>query len=167
MDGNNPPAGEFRIRPIETAHVGELIRLGESANLSPWSADHYIDELKNPNAIMLRLVSDENAIVGFIVARIVNGGVIEVTVDAEIYNIMIDGEYRRRGLAQVLFDSFLTTCRKKNVANVWLEVRESNTPAIRFYEKNGFSHMQTRRNFYRDPLEHALLMRLSLDCLNE
>src|SRR5205085_10092364 len=95
-------------------------------------------------------------------ARIVTGALIEATVDAEIYNIMIDAEYRRRGLAQMLFDNFLNTCRNRRVVNVWLEVRESNTPAKRFYEKNGFEHVHTRRNFYRDPQEHALLMRMIL-----
>src|SRR5689334_7547047 len=105
MDGSRE-AEEFRIRPIETAHIGELIRLGESANLSPWTAENYIEELKNPDAIMLRLVSNDNATVGFIVARIVIGGVIEATIDAEIYNIMIETHYRRQGLAQMLFDNF-------------------------------------------------------------
>src|SRR3954453_10207975 len=162
MDGSNPLAGEFRIRPVETAHIGELIRLGESANLSPWTAENYLDEIKNPDAIMLRLIAPDNAIVGFIVARVVTGGVIETTLDAEIYNIMVDGEYRGLGLAQSLFDNFLDRCGARKVANIWLEVRESNTPAIKFYAKNGFTHVQTRKHFYRDPDEHALLMRLTL-----
>lgn len=163
MDGGSAQKEEFRIRPVETAHIGDLIRLGASANLSPWTAEHYVDELKNPNAILLRLVSPDNTIIGFVVARLVMGGAIEMTTDAEIYNIMIDGEYRRRGLAQLLFDTFIDTCRKRKAVNVWLEVRESNTPALNFYKKNGFQPVHTRRNFYKDPPEHALLMRLVLN----
>jgi ribosomal-protein-alanine N-acetyltransferase len=45
---------------------------------------------------------------------------------------------------------------------VWLEVRESNHKAIAFYVKNGFEQVQTRPNFYENPREAALLMRLKL-----
>jgi ribosomal protein S18 acetylase RimI-like enzyme len=41
-------------------------------------------------------------------------------------------------------------------------VRESNRKAIAFYEKNGFESVQTRRHFYNDPREHAILMKLTL-----
>ena len=53
-------------------------------------------------------------------------------------------------------------CRERRVENIWLEVRESNTRAIVFYTRNGFERVQTRTNFYENPREHAILMRLRL-----
>src|SRR5947209_2406551 len=111
MDGHTPQ--EFRIRPVEAAHIGDLIRLGDAAKLSPWTANNYLDEMKNPDAVMLRLVSNENATIGFIVGRLVTGGLIEVSQDAEIYNIMIDDPYRGCGLAQPLLDRFLKMCSER------------------------------------------------------
>lgn len=152
----------LRIRPVDASHIGELIRLGQQSNLSPWSAQSYIDELKNPAAIMLRLVDEENAILGFVVGRLVLGGMIESEVDAEIYNIAVTERRRRQGYGQLLFDAFLAKCRDVPTSSVWLEVRESNEKAIKFYEKNGFERVQTRPSFYTNPLENALIMRLIL-----
>lgn len=149
----------LRIRQVETATIGELIRIGEETNLSPWTAQGYIDEMKNPASIMLRLVDVENEIAGFIVGRIIFGGEIETRTDAEIYNIAVAEQYKRNGCGQRLFDEFAKSCRDKQVANIWLEVRESNEKAIKFYEKNGFERVQTRPSFYSNPRENALVMR--------
>src|SRR5688500_17332687 len=78
-----------RIRPVEAAHVGDLLRIAEETNLSHWSAQSYLDEMKNPDALMWRLVAEDNSTIGFVVGRIVAGGTIERQVDAEIYNIAV------------------------------------------------------------------------------
>lgn len=152
----------LRIRPVEASHIGDLIRISEETNLSPWSAEGYLEEMKNPAAIMLRLVDEENAIVGFVVGRIVLGGEIETRRDAEIYNIAVTAQNQRKGFGQRLFDEFAVKCRKSQVASIWLEVRESNERAIKFYEKNGFGRVQIRSSFYNNPRENALVMRLIL-----
>lgn len=153
---------ENRIRSIEASHIGTLIAIGDSANLSPWSAQSYVDELREPRSIMLRLESPENATIGFIVGRIVAAADDEHAVDADIYNIAVDEGLRGKGNGKLLLDNFLELCRKSLVRSVWLEVRESNESAIRFYERNGFCFVTTRKHFYSNPSEHALLMRLDL-----
>src|ERR1035437_1700747 len=125
--------GSCRIRPVDSHHIGELIRIADETNLSPWTAQGYLDEMKNDDAIMLRLVSDENRTLGFIVGRTVLGGEIETRLDAEIYNIAIATRYQGNGFGQVLFDAFTEICRERGVNNVWLDVRESNHKAIGFY----------------------------------
>ncbi len=155
-------ANDLRVKSVGASHIGEMIRIGEETNLSPWTAQGYLDEKKNPASIMLRLVDDENKIVGFVVGRIISGGEIETRVDAEIYNVAVTEHNQRQGCGQRLIDAFLDKCRKNEVANVWLEVRESNQKATKFYEKNGFERVQTRPSFYSDPRENALVMRLAL-----
>lgn len=149
----------LRIRPIAASCIVDLIRIGEETRLSPWTAQGYLDEIKNPDAIMLRMVDDDNSTCGFVVGRQVAGGVVETSVDAEIYNIAITTEQQGNGLGQALFDAFVVICVEKGIENIWLEVRESNQVAIAFYEKNGFVHVQSRSNFYKDPREAALLMK--------
>lgn len=155
-------AQTLRIRPIEAGHIADLIRIGDETNLSPWTAQHYLDELKNPDAIMLRLVGEDNSTHGFVVGRQVAGGFVEASVDAEIYNIAVVPLQQGNGLGQFLFDAFVAVCVEKGIQNIWLEVRESNHGAIAFYEKNGFIRIQSRNNFYADPREAALLMKLDL-----
>jgi [ribosomal protein S18]-alanine N-acetyltransferase len=154
--------GQTRVRPIDALHIGDLIRIADETNLSPWTAQGYLDEMKNDDAIMLRLVSDENRTLGFIVGRTVVGGAIEPRLDAEIYNIAIAERYQGNGFGQILFDAFAETCRERGVENIWLDVRESNHKAINFYARNDFARVQTRNYFYDNPREHAVLMRLIL-----
>ena len=153
---------ENRIRNIEASHIGALIALGEAANLSHWSAQSYLDELKEPRSIMLRLESPENATIGFIVGRIVAAADDEHAVDADIYNIAVDQAAQGNGNGKLLLDGFVEKCHESFVRSVWLEVRESNGTAIKFYERNGFVAVTTRKHFYSNPTEHALLMRLDL-----
>jgi ribosomal-protein-alanine N-acetyltransferase len=153
---------EPRIRPVEASHVADLIRIGEATDLSPWSAQSYLEEMKNADAIMMRMVNDENATIGFVVGRLVMAVDTELRTDAEIYNIAVVKGEQRRGCGQSLFEAFRKACAGRDVANIWLEVRESNLAAIRFYEKHGFERVQSRNHFYENPREHAILMRLSL-----
>jgi ribosomal-protein-alanine N-acetyltransferase len=162
LSQNESTCSDPRIRPVEAAHVADLIRIGVETNLSPWTAQSYLDEIKNPDSIMLRLVADDNTLIGFVVGRVVTGGEMETRRDAEIYNIAVVDSQQRTGCGQTLFDAFASICAKRGVANIWLEVRESNAKAIRFYERNGFKLVQTRNHFYENPREHALLMRLVL-----
>ncbi|MBK9216032.1 MAG: ribosomal protein S18-alanine N-acetyltransferase [Chloracidobacterium sp.] len=155
--------GNFRVRRVDSSHIADLIRIAEETNLSPWTAQSYLDEIKNPDAVLLHLEADDNRTVGFVVGRIILGGMIEAQTDAEIYNIAVIRPLQGRGLGQLLLDSFLDASRQRSATNVWLEVRESNAAAIRFYQRNGFERMQTRNNFYSEPRENALLMRLSLE----
>lgn len=152
----------MRIRPVEPSHVGDLIRIAEETRLSPWTAQSYLDEIKSPGSILLRLVAEDNSTAGFVVGRFVPGGEIEASKDAEIYNIAVSELGQRKGFGQLLFDAFAAACREKQASNIWLEVRESNQKAIAFYEKNGFARVHARNHFYNDPREHAILMRLIL-----
>lgn len=152
----------IRIRSIEASHIGALIELAEVVNLSPWSAQSYLDELKDGRSIMLRLESDENATIGFVVGRIVAAADEDNVVDADIYNIAVNICFQKKGNGQILVNEFLGKCRKSLVRSVWLEVRESNLTAIKFYKRNGFFAVTTRKHFYTNPPEHALLMRLDL-----
>lgn len=153
---------DVRIRPIDSSHIGDLIRIAEDTNLNRWTADHYVDELKNEQAIMLRLESEANETIGFIVGRIVPAADSDLAVDADIYNIGVEPRHQCLGFGQMLFDALADICREKNVRRIWLEVRETNFEAIRFYERNGFQSVSVRKNFYSDPRENGVVMRCDL-----
>lgn len=158
---------EARVLGVEASHIADLIRIAEETNLSPWTARSYLEEMKNDASIMLRLVAADNLTIGFVVGRLVMGGETEAKPDAEIYNIAVVRHEQQKGRGKVLFDAFAAICRDRRAGNVWLEVRESNVTAIRFYQKNGFARVQTRNHFYDNPREHAILMKLSLEKTRE
>ena len=72
----------------------------------------------------------------------------------EIDYIIVDSDYRNIGIATKLLKELEKTY--KNIDNITLEVRESNSSAINFYLKNGFKEVAKRKNYYRD--EDGILM---------
>src|SRR3954452_2161795 len=109
-----------RIRWIDASHIAALTRIAEETNLNRWTAQHYLDELKNPYAVMFRLEAEDTSTIGFIVGRIVAGRD-DDTPDAEIYNIGVSPQFHRSGFGQTLLDSFFDVCHRKGVRNIWLE----------------------------------------------
>jgi [ribosomal protein S18]-alanine N-acetyltransferase len=146
-----------RIRRIDASHIADLIRIAEETNLNRWTAQHYLDELKNPFAIMFRLEADDASTLGFIVGRIVAGRD-DDSPEAEIYNIGVSPQHQRSGFGQTLLDTFFEACQEKNVGNVWLEVRELNQPAVSLYLKNGFIAVTVRKDYYSEPRDNGILM---------
>lgn len=79
--------------------------------------------------------------------------------DAELELISVREDLRRKGLATKLLCAFLEESRIRGCRLAFLEVRASNEGAIRFYEKQGFTEVGRRREYYRKPTEDAVLMR--------
>ena len=66
-----------------------------------------------------------------------------------IINVVVDNDYRKKGIASLLLNHFLLNVPKKT-KNIMLEVREDNIPAIRLYTKYGFKVINTRKKYYND-----------------
>lgn len=71
--------------------------------------------------------------------------------EVELLNLAVAEKARRQGVGRALVEA-MTGKR------IWLEVRVSNERAIRFYESLGFVRRGLRRNYYRDPVEDAVVM---------
>ena len=74
----------------------------------------------------------------------------------EILAIATVEEYRNKGIAQELLD-------KIKIKDIFLEVRESNQVAISFYKKNKFKEISVRKNYYSEPNENAIIMKLEVN----
>ena len=74
----------------------------------------------------------------------------------EILAIATIEEYRNKCIAQKLLDNIKTK-------NIFLEVRESNQIAINFYKKNNFKEISIRKNYYSEPTENAIIMKLEVN----
>ena len=75
-----------------------------------------------------------------------------------IANLAVKKAYRRQGVAEALLSKVIETAKENNLSFVSLEVRESNTPAIKLYEKFRFSKQGVRKDFYRSPKENGLIL---------
>ncbi len=143
-----------RIRPAVQADLPRVQELSaEAPTASHWSAEKY-ESYFAPEAVQTSylLVADQNhSVSGFVAAR-------SVSDECEIENIVVSRAMQRRGVASELLKQLFSTLTDR-VQKVFLEVRESNSPAIRFYEKSGFEVIGRRKSYYREPPEDALIMR--------
>lgn len=82
--------------------------------------------------------------------------------EAELPTIAVSPEYRGRGLASLMLLEGMTLVKAAGAVNLFLEVRESNVPALKLYDRTGFKEVGRRKAFYVDPVEDALLMQKCL-----
>lgn len=69
---------------------------------------------------------------------------------ARILVIAVLKPFRGQGIGSALLSAFTNECGLKGMANIELEVRQSNKPAIRFYMKHGYQVIDTIHGFYKD-----------------
>jgi [ribosomal protein S18]-alanine N-acetyltransferase len=93
---------------------------------------------------------------GFVCAKAVAG-------EWEIENVVVAGEFLRRGVANDLLRELIRRAESAAASAILLEVRESNRPARRLYEKRGLREVGRRRAYYSDPVEDAILYALRFD----
>ncbi len=80
--------------------------------------------------------------------------------EAELYRIAVLPEFRGKGHGGHIMEKFLNSLPKKT-ERVFLEVRESNLPAVGLYKKYGFKLISARKNYYGD--EDGLVFQLTVD----
>ncbi len=148
---------KLSVRPAVPADLPVLMGLEKLAvTAAHWSAEQYEALFRAANLTrMVLIIQEESELQGFIVA---NG----VGEDWEIENLVIAGAGRRRGLGTVLLGEFLEVARAKGAGTVFLEVRSSNRAARLLYEKCSFTASGHRKSYYQNPVEDAIVYRLSL-----
>jgi ribosomal-protein-alanine N-acetyltransferase len=80
--------------------------------------------------------------------------------EVEVLDFAVAAKHRRQGNALFLLEEFLRLVQQHGMRSVFLEVRESNVPAIALYRKLGFSTSGRRPNYYQQPDEAAILLHL-------
>ena len=88
-----------------------------------------------------------------------SGGIMFIPPEAEITNIAVKKEHRRRGIATLILDSLLDEAFSQGCESAFLEVAKNNIPAVKLYEKSGFEPAYIRKNYYKDPTDDAIVMK--------
>ncbi len=151
----------FRVAALED--VDRIISIAETVGLSRWSRDDYLAGISGETS-RVSVAEKNGEVIGFTVGRLVPGFDAKRPYDIEIDNIGVDPRFQRKGVGAGLIRYFLASIsdasNAPDVGNMWLEVRSSNVTAIRFYEKLGFREIHQRPNYYRGPVENAIVMKL-------
>jgi len=119
----------------------------QAASAAHWPAEEYVKLVKTG----VVLVADQaGKVCGFVGAQ-------AVATEWEIENVVVAPEFLRQGIADRLMHALIQTAERGAASKILLEVRDSNLPARRLYEKHGFHAAGRRRNYYTNPPEDAIL----------
>lgn len=145
----------FFITKAKDSDIKDILEIEKLSFKGPWSEDMFRSELRNrvSSFYTLRDSLDDNLLVGYVVFWIVYG-------EAQILNIVIHPNYKKRGLGRKLLDFAIDKMKSQNAYNIFLEVRDSNKIARGLYERSGFTEIGVRHNYYGD--EDAIVMKLDL-----
>ena len=147
-----------RVNRLTEREIKRVLEIASECHLSKWSKPDYQNEPARAGSFFL-VAETENIVEGFLTARIVGLTVPE----ADLLNLGVSVRRRNCGVGEQLLAGLLRELHLTEVGAVWLEVRVSNENAVRFYSARGFQIIQTRKNFYSNPLENAFVMKLELE----
>jgi len=138
------------FRPMEEQDTAAAARIEALSSREPWSQKAYADALKDQNACYL-VAQQDGQVIGCC-------GFWQSFEDADICNVVVIENCRRRGIAEKMLRALMGEGKKRGVLNFTLEVRSGNMPAVHLYEKLGFVTEGVRKGFYSNPKEDALIM---------
>jgi ribosomal-protein-alanine N-acetyltransferase len=146
------------IRPAALSDVPKILAIErQSPTAAHWTAEQYIKLVSSDRGAGDVLVAEnEGELCGFICAQVIAD-------EWEIENVVVAGEFLRRGIADQLMGALIQRARNESASAILLEVRESNRPAQALYGKHGFREEGCRRRYYDSPAEDAMLYALRFE----
>ncbi len=152
-------------RLMTKADLEAVVEIERLCGLSVWGCDGYEEELNNPDAslrvCLVHVAREANSfdfdkdashqLAAFITARLIAD-------ECHITNIGVHPFWRRKGIGNLLLREAMKAGVEQAAKWMVLEVRASNEAAIKMYERENFEIVGTRKNYYRQPTEDALMM---------
>lgn len=149
---NTNSFSNLSVRPMVEADISCLQTMDRLSHLTPWSEAQFKQCLIPPNESLV--LQKNQSILGFAVSRLVLD-------EAELLNLVIDEPYQGQKLGQFLLTCICSKLQDKGASCLFLEVRCSNKPAIKLYERLDFHCISRRKNYYptASSREDALVFR--------
>ncbi len=133
-------APEVTLRPMRVTDIAEVVSIERASYQFPWSEGIFRDCLRV--GYVCRVAAASRQVMAYAVMSFGAG-------EAHILNVCVDAAHRCRGLGRLLLDSLVERAAAAGMNEAFLEVRPSNTAAIRLYLALGFEQVGMRRGYYQ------------------
>lgn len=151
-ESNGKVAHAVALRRPTILDLDAVAAIERASFADPWSTSEFASVLEVEHTIFLVAEDRQGSgIAGYVIAM-------AVLDQAEILNVAVAPEHRGAGLGGGMLDAALLEVERRGAESVFLEVRVSNTPARALYSSRGFVEISRRKNYYRTPVEDALVM---------
>ena len=145
------PPVRLRVGPMTLDDLPDIHRIEDASFSVPWPDDAYRSELQGNRLASYLVVRTDDAVIAY-------GGIWIMVDEAHITTFAVDPAWRRQKVGETLLLALLDLAVARNAREATLEVRLSNLPARRLYEKYGFRPVGLRPRYYSDNGEDALIM---------
>ncbi len=145
------PPLRVRIEPMRLEDLVVVHAIERASFSAPWPANAYRSELETNRLAHYLVARADDEIVGY-------GGMWLMVDEAHVTTFAIHPAWRRQRIGERLLLAFLDLAIDRRAREATLEVRLSNVPARRLYEKYGFKPVGLRPRYYSDDGEDALIM---------
>ncbi len=142
------------VTPMGAAHAAQIAVLERETFSLPWDEASIRAELDNPLSLWL-VAAEGETVLGYVGSQTCFD-------DTDILNVAVRSDCRRRGIAEALMRELERLLPLRGAERITLEVRASNDPAIRLYEKLGYARVGLRKGYYEKPREDAVIMQRDL-----
>ena len=152
---------DYAILPLARSHSASLAVLHREDFIRPWTGAEFADLLAQNTVFgfaAFETGKGRAGPVGFVLARLAAG-------EAEILTVAVSRAHRRQGLGRQLMDAVLRRLHAQRAEALFLEVDETNAPAIALYRRLGFHEVGKRPAYYQSAdnrKANALVMRRDL-----
>ena len=139
------------VEPMRLDDLPAIHAIEQASFTSPWPTNAYRSELESNRLANYLVARAGDAIVAY-------GGMWLMVDEAHITTFAVHPAWRRQRIGERLLLAFLDLAVDRSAREATLEVRLSNLPARRLYEKYGFRPVGLRPRYYSDDNEDALIM---------
>jgi len=141
----------MNIRCAITDDVLEIAEIEKECFTDPWSKESVAREIEVNNLSNILVAELDDKVVGYM-------GIWFILDEGHITNIAVKEDFRNNGIATRMMDRAIDLAKEHNANCFTLEVRASNMEAIELYKKFGFIEYGTRKEYYEDNKEDAIIM---------
>ncbi len=139
---------DIDIRQVEMSECRQILKIETACFSDPWSLSDFEYQVNSPHSRLIGAYAGGEA-VGFVNTVCIAG-------EIDVNNVAVMEQYRKMHIADRLLEYAFSL--HIDAERAYLEVRESNIPAQKLYEKHGFIKYGERKNYYQNPAENAILM---------
>lgn len=131
------------ISTLTEHDLTKAFELEQICHAIPWSKQIFFSN-QGDRYLNFKITVDKQ-IVGFCICQ-------QAFDEANLFNIAIHPDFRKQGLAKALLnhliEALIAIKSPCPISTLWLEVRQSNSPAIELYHALGFNQITVRKNYY-------------------
>jgi ribosomal-protein-alanine N-acetyltransferase len=140
---------------VSEADIDAILDIENASFPAPWHRGSFEGELLEKTSRALAIKQGQQGgqvrLVAYAFFRLIDD-------EMHVLNLAVDSAYRRHGVATFLLQQGMTLARKNGIRRIYLEVRPSNQPALRLYDKIGFGEIGRRTQYYMETREDAIVM---------